>query len=1173
MPRTFSAWLVCTVCFSSALALPGARYLIITADALAGAVQPLAEWKTTKGMAARVVPLSEAGTTPAAIKAYILNAYQNWPVRPEFVLLVGSPTLVPSYQSWDDGYYGNMVGNRLVELPVGRLPAATARECSTMAAKILAYENPAPGADSTWYLKGTTVVREDVPPDAYYMADARLVHNWWLGAGYTMVESLSNVYGDSSTDVNAAGSEGRAFVLYRGQATATWYTPFHQVTFGSWTNGTKLPVIVSATCYTVTLAPGESFYGDQAVRAGTPAVPAGAVAFFGPSRGASSVSRYRSAAARGFFRALFEENRFRLGDACLRGKFAVDSLYGDSVRYIEWNLLGDPELNVWTGVPRRPTVVHDTAVSRDSTVFQVEVRASGAPVANALVCVAMDSTVYEYGETDDAGRVQLVICPLHSGNLTVTVTGRNLRPYQGTCRVTGQDIACTRVVAPVGVIDSGTVVTPECELFNAGSTTETYPVRMRFGGTYDQTVVVVGHPAGTTRRVQFASWTALRRGTFAVRCSCSLTGDRDSTNNLAVDSVSVRVRDVGVAVLVAPRGGVLVGLPVVPACTVRNYGTSTEDYQVRMTIGADYCESVAVAGHPAGTSQLVQFPTWLAGPPGALAVRCSTELGPDQVKANDWATALIAVDFVDVMVKAVLRPFLVGRVGQVVIPRLRIGNSGGAASVCGLRVEIYDPANVLVYAAADTGLVVEPAAVLEHDFARPWVPAATGAYRIVAFVSAMGDTCQANDTLRSTCTVRTGTIGWQSGPALVSGAGPVGAGGWLAGAEGDLRFYAAKGNRTAEFYSFDPVSIAWTTRQSLPALPDGQLPGKGAAGCSDGQGWVYAVKGNNTLSFYRYRTSADSWQTRADVPLGTYRKKVKAGTDLVFAPGPDSSGPGSVYLLKGPKDEFYRYDPGRDAWQTLASPPAGRAPKWNLGSWLVSDGDSLIYAHKAKYHDFCVYNLKNNTWSSKPSGMPLVSRITGKSKESKDGGCATWFESSIYALKGGSTQEFWQYTPRSDSWHELDTMPQVGTGGKKKKVKAGADIVGLGGVLYALKGNKTLEFWQYVPQTLDAVRLTPDAGGVVTNVMRDASDFVRLSPNPLRTGCTTLRLSQRLTQYSDGPLEVSIIDVSGRLVFRSSFATRTSSLPLDLRGLSAGVYAVRLSSGSNSVTRKLVVQH
>ncbi|MEO0050218.1 MAG: C25 family cysteine peptidase, partial [candidate division WOR-3 bacterium] len=79
--------------FTFIYALEGARYLIITTDALAPVVQPLAEWKHFSGMQCKVTTLSEiGGSDTTAIKNYIRNAYNNWPVRPEFVLLVGSPT-------------------------------------------------------------------------------------------------------------------------------------------------------------------------------------------------------------------------------------------------------------------------------------------------------------------------------------------------------------------------------------------------------------------------------------------------------------------------------------------------------------------------------------------------------------------------------------------------------------------------------------------------------------------------------------------------------------------------------------------------------------------------------------------------------------------------------------------------------------------------------------------------------------------------------------------------------------------------------------------------------------------------------------------------------------------------------------------------------------------------
>ncbi|MEO0077884.1 MAG: T9SS type A sorting domain-containing protein, partial [candidate division WOR-3 bacterium] len=79
-----------------------------------------------------------------------------------------------------------------------------------------------------------------------------------------------------------------------------------------------------------------------------------------------------------------------------------------------------------------------------------------------------------------------------------------------------------------------------------------------------------------------------------------------------------------------------------------------------------------------------------------------------------------------------------------------------------------------------------------------------------------------------------------------------------------------------------------------------------------------------------------------------------------------------------------------------------------------------------------------------------------------------------------------------------------------------------------------------------------------------------ITPNPLRGGIVTLRLNKQATHW---PVMVSIIDVSGRCVLRSSFGTRTSSLPLNLRGLSAGVYTVRLTAGGYSVSQKLLLQH
>ncbi len=300
--------------------------------------------------------------------------------------------------------------------------------------------------------------------------------------------------------------------------------------------------------------------------------------------------------------------------------------------------------------------------------------------------------------------------------------------------------------------------------------------------------------------------------------------------------------------------------------------------------------------------------------------------------------------------------------------------------------------------------------------------------------------------------------GPQSPPKLIK------AGGWLTYNAGDSLLYGAKGNKTNEFYAYVPNLNKWSSEDTLAALEtiphgaEGKLPSKGAAACSDGDGHIYATKGNNTQGFWCYHVAEDSWEQLENVPLGTSGKKVKGGTDVAFVSRGDTD---FVYLLKGYKNEFYRYNVPNDTWQTLTSAPAG-SPKYDKGSWLVFDGDSLLYCHQAKYHAYHRYNLNSQSWGSALTGMPTINRF-GRKKKSKDGGSAAWLGNSIYSLKGGNTQEFWKYVPASDSWAELDTLPQFGYSQQKKRVKDGGDITTDGAVLYALKGNKTLELWRYVP--------------------------------------------------------------------------------------------------------------
>jgi hypothetical protein len=396
---------------------------------------------------------------------------------------------------------------------------------------------------------------------------------------------------------------------------------------------------------------------------------------------------------------------------------------------------------------------------------------------------------------------------------------------------------------------------------------------------------------------------------------------------------------------------------------------------------------------------------------------------------------------------------------------------------------------------------------------------------------------------------------------------PVAAGGFLAYNAGDMRIYAGKGNKQYDFLAYNIEGDSWT---ALSPIPTGaKPPNKGTYGCADGAKYVYVVKGNSTQEFYRYDIEQDSWKTLGLIPLGISGKKIKAGDDMEYVTD-DSLGKDFIYFLRGTKNDFMRYDVAADSWTNLASAPGD---KYAAGSWIVHDGAKKIYCQQAKYNVMNVYDMTTGSWSPVPAGgMPLIGMM-GKSKKSKDGGSADWMEGTIYALKGGNTQEFWKYDAAdSGKWTELDTIDAVGSTGKKKKVKAGGDIQAVYelGALFAFKGNKTNEFWRYgVPLALASAPRT-DRSGVMGSPTASRSGTMVLAPNPLVTGHANVQFSIPRA----GRVSVRVTDVTGRIVLaQTAVAGRAGAIGLDLRTLSAGVYLVRLDADGFATQQKLVVQH
>jgi hypothetical protein len=412
----------------------GARYLIIAPDAFYDALLPLAEWKTQKGMLAKIVTLSETGSNPSQIKAYIQNAYNNWDIKPEFVLLAGGYSYIPR-PTENDHYYVMLDADEHDDIVVGRFPADNLTQIQTMVSKTLGYEKNPYMEDSLWFKKGVTIVREDYDPpdDSIYHDDALYAMNLMISAGYIHIDYLSRDSGNDASDVIAAIDDGRTYVLYRGQGVGYWWSPFN-VDPSYTNNGFKLPVVVSATCS----SSGSDELGEDFLRVGTPTNPKGSVGFFGTTTVRSNVAHIRSYIAKGFFRGLFVAGNYQLGVVTDYARYNLYRNLGNDPDYHGFFLLGDPELNLWTDTPGDLIVTHPPLLPPGYYELTVNVSSYGGAIKNALVCAMVDTLEYVWGYTDTFGEVTLPMNLPDSGTVRITVTAYNYHYYEGTAVISAE---------------------------------------------------------------------------------------------------------------------------------------------------------------------------------------------------------------------------------------------------------------------------------------------------------------------------------------------------------------------------------------------------------------------------------------------------------------------------------------------------------------------------------------------------------------------------------------------------------------------------------------------------------------------------------------------------------------------------------------------------------------
>ncbi|HYW69061.1 MAG TPA: C25 family cysteine peptidase, partial [bacterium] len=451
------------------------EYVIITNEELEPYFQPLADWKTKKGIPTVIRTVSwiednyEGGVdTTERIRFFIQDAYESWGTT--YVLIGGDTNIVPiryvwsSYLGgWDltsDLYYSDLDGNWnwdgdsdfgeayetalapgdsvdfYPDVFVGRAPAATSVEAETFVTKILDYEknsDPVFAARSLYmadvlfptdWEPGELTITDGaehivepviplIPPEVHYV---RLYQNHIPFPG-SLPNSAAAALDSLSSGYNIAAhvGHGNKDIMRFGAAD---YVSIQDI--DALSNGTdRSGFLWMLNCTTTKIEEdciSEHFMNNP---------NGGASMLFGPTRFCFPTT------AKDYFyewHSLLYSGVERAGVVSAMSKvaFIPASSYDNTDRWTQMSFvfLGDPETRLWIGRPTALSAAHDDSISLGPVDLTVTVTDSAA-VDSAYVCVAKDGEVYETAYTDVSGQAILSFTPQTEGTLTVTVSARN----------------------------------------------------------------------------------------------------------------------------------------------------------------------------------------------------------------------------------------------------------------------------------------------------------------------------------------------------------------------------------------------------------------------------------------------------------------------------------------------------------------------------------------------------------------------------------------------------------------------------------------------------------------------------------------------------------------------------------------------------------------------------
>lgn len=358
-----------------------------------------------------------------------------------------------------------------------------------------------------------------------------------------------------------------------------------------------------------------------------------------------------------------------------------------------------------------------------------------------------------------------------------------------------------------------------------------------------------------------------------------------------------------------------------------------------------------------------------------------------------------------------------------------------------------------------------------------------------------------------------------------------------------------------DFMRFNASTQAWEVLTDFP----GSVRGLGVGTQLDSIGYIgFGLNGNGPLDdLWKYDPVSDTW------------------TELASCPCPGRVHPafvalnGKIYVGLGDDrqsnlDDWWEYDIATDTWSQKADFPsfARHHPFYfAIGDYAyVGLGHGSVPVNgKVVYNDWYRYDPSNDTWTQL-NDLPSQGRVAGTHFAYGGKGYILAGEDEDHA-NNFFDAEFWEYTPDTDSWVELDSIPIGDSRWAPGCFVVDSSLYFLAGENSEREGKQSQkDVWHYqLPSLLPPTDTTTNPqdstnnpqDSIPANIATVIGDNeLMLYPNPTN-GVLTIKQNARAIE------QVVIFDLSGRVI---ADVPGKELLQVDLSDQASGLYIVQVGT-------------